>query len=78
MKKLSGTWTKFLFKRIILKKIIAVDRKKSKVKMNKNLFFGFQFSKKKKKKIKKNKKIKFYCMNFGMITSITNKIKKQS
>ena len=77
MKKLSGTWTKFLFKRIILKKIIAVDRKKPKVKMNKNLFFGFQFSKK-KKKIKNSKKVKFYCMNFGMITSITNKIKKQS
>ena len=50
MKKLSGTWTKFLFKRIVLKKIIAVDRKKSKVKVNKNLFFGFSILKKKKKK----------------------------
>ena len=77
MKKLSGTWTKFLFKRIVLKKIIAVDRKKSKVKTNTNLFFGFSILKK-KKEIKNSKKVKFYCMNFGMITSITNKIKKQS
>ena len=56
MKKLSGTWTKFLFKRIVLKKIIAVDRKKSKVKVNKNLFFGFSILKKKKKKLKTVKK----------------------
>ena len=57
MKKLLVSETNCYLRKRFLEKIVAIDRKKSKFKMNKEVLLGFSILK--KKKIKKSKEVKF-------------------
>ena len=56
MKKLLVSETNCYLRKRFLEKIVAIDRKKSKFKMNKEVLLGFSILKK-NKKIKKAKKL---------------------